>query len=93
MAVKRVYFLAHGGTVQGVGYRFFTQKKARLLSITGWVRNLPNNKVEGEVQGEDADVKTLLQQLDRGPPSAHVVRFDKEDREVVDNETAFDVRR
>ncbi|CAK7214392.1 hypothetical protein SCUCBS95973_002131 [Sporothrix curviconia] len=93
MAVKRVYFLAHGGTVQGVGYRLFAQRKARLVNVTGWVRNLPNNKVEGEVQGEEADVATLLQRLDRGPPMAHVVRFDKEDREVVEGEASFEVRR
>ncbi|CAK7244146.1 MAG: hypothetical protein STHCBS139747_005681 [Sporothrix thermara] len=76
-----------------VGYRYFTQKKARLLNVTGWVRNLPNNKVEGEVQGEEADVADLLQKLDRGPTSARVVRFDKENREVVEGEDSFEIKR
>jgi len=47
---KRVYFLVHGGTVQGVGFRYFTQKRAREYSLTGWVRNMPNNKVTDNLQ-------------------------------------------
>ncbi|CAK7198636.1 hypothetical protein SEUCBS139899_001300 [Sporothrix eucalyptigena] len=78
MAVKRVYFLAHGGTVQ---------------DLTGWVRNLPNNKVEGEVQGDETAIATMMQKLDRGPSSAKVVRLDKEDREVVEGDAEFQIRR
>ncbi|CAK7236257.1 hypothetical protein SEUCBS140593_009557 [Sporothrix eucalyptigena] len=93
MAVKRVYFLAHGGTVQGVGYRYFTRRQANELDLTGWVRNLPNNKVEGEVQGDETAIATMMQKLDRGPSSAKVVRLDKEDREVVEGDAEFQIRR
>ncbi|KAL1913227.1 hypothetical protein Sste5344_000774 [Sporothrix stenoceras] len=92
MAVKRVYFLAHGGEVQGVGYRYFTRKQANQLELTGWVRNLPNNKVEGEVQGDETAIATMMQKLDRGPSMAKVVRLDKEDREVVEGDASFDIR-
>ncbi|KAK1449824.1 acylphosphatase [Colletotrichum melonis] len=48
--VKRIYFLAHGGQVQGVGFRdavdrYFTQKRATEYGLTGWCRNTDNNKV------------------------------------------------
>ncbi|OAA56581.1 acylphosphatase [Niveomyces insectorum RCEF 264] len=89
----KVYFLAHGGTVQGVGYRYFARKHAIQRELTGWVRNLPNNKVEGEVQGDEKTVEVFLQLLDRGPTSAKVVRFDKETRELVKDEAEFEVRR
>ncbi|KAK3317904.1 Acylphosphatase-like domain-containing protein [Apodospora peruviana] len=91
--VKRVYFLAHGGMVQGVGFRYFTQKRAIEHKLTGWVRNTDNNKVEGEAQGDEAAIKSFLKEVDKGPSHSHVVRLDQEDRDVVENETDFEVRR
>ncbi|KAK1826149.1 acylphosphatase [Podospora conica] len=91
--VKRVYFLAHGGDVQGVGFRFFTRKRALHHGLTGWVRNTPNNKVEGEAQGEDASLTEFLKEVDSGPRGAHVVRLDREDREVVEGDSEFEIRR
>ncbi|EJT81871.1 acylphosphatase [Gaeumannomyces tritici R3-111a-1] len=92
MAIKRVYFLAHGGAVQGVGFRYFTRKQAVQHEITGWVRNTPNNKVEGEAQGEEAALSVFLKDVDKGPRGAHVARLDKEDRDVVDGEAGFEIR-
>ncbi|KAK3394593.1 Acylphosphatase-like domain-containing protein [Podospora didyma] len=91
--VKRVYFLAHGGMVQGVGFRYFTQKRAVEYNLTGWVRNTDMNQVEGEAQGEDDAVQSFLKDVDKGPKHSHVVRLDKEDRDVVEGETDFSVRR
>jgi acylphosphatase len=48
--------------------------------------------VEGECQGEDEAVQKLLKDVDNGPKHAKVVRLDKEDREVVEDETSFEVR-
>ncbi|KAH6998133.1 hypothetical protein BKA56DRAFT_566905 [Ilyonectria sp. MPI-CAGE-AT-0026] len=42
---KRVYFVAHGGIVQGVGFRYFTRRRAQEYGVTGWCRNTPDNKV------------------------------------------------
>ncbi|KAK3937099.1 Acylphosphatase-like domain-containing protein [Diplogelasinospora grovesii] len=91
--VKRVYFLAHGGKVQGVGFRYFTQKRAVEYNLTGWVRNTDNNKVEGEAQGPEDSLAKFLKDIDKGPRHAHVVRLDKEDRDVVEGEESFEVRR
>ncbi|KAK2073612.1 hypothetical protein P8C59_007883 [Phyllachora maydis] len=91
--VKRVYFLAHGGRVQGVGFRSFAQHRAQDPKLTGWVRNTDSNKVEGEAQGDDSAVDSFLEHVGQGPKHAHVVKLDKEDRDVVDGETGFEVRR
>ncbi|KAM0743139.1 hypothetical protein ACQRIT_003316 [Beauveria bassiana] len=90
--VKRVYFVAFGGTVQGVGFRYFTRKKAQAYGLTGWCRNTPDNKVEGEVQGEEASVNKLLEDVGQGPSGATVVKLTQETRDVVADEADFAVR-
>ena len=60
------------GRVQGVAYRAFTQENARRLKLQGWVRNLPDGRVETEVQGTRAEVDTFLASLHQGPPLARV---------------------
>jgi len=87
---KRISFRVHG-TVQGVNFRYFTKKKATEYNLTGWVRNTPNEKVEGEAQGADADVQALLAALNKGPTHAHVVKLEKQEIDVVDGETEFKV--
>lgn len=55
------------GMVQGVGYRFFTQRVAEELKVSGWVRNLPDGRVQVEAEGPRARVEELLARLRVGP--------------------------
>ena len=64
--------LAISGRVQGVGFRFYLQKKARELGLTGWVRNRHDGSVEAMIQGEPETVETMTAWARRGPPSAVV---------------------
>ncbi|CAH0016165.1 unnamed protein product [Clonostachys rhizophaga] len=89
---ERIRFVAHGGIVQGVGFRYFTQKRAREYGVTGWCRNTDDNKVEGEAQGSIEAMKQFLQAVDKGPRHAHVVKLDKEGRDLVEDESAFEIR-
>lgn len=69
------------GRVQGVGFRWFTHDVARREGVTGWVRNLPDGRVEALVEG-DADAVTRVERAVRtGPPGARVetVAVDSED--------------
>ncbi|CAI7675873.1 unnamed protein product [Penicillium pancosmium] len=90
--LPQIAFRVHG-TVQGVGYRDFTQKCATSHGLKGWCRNTTCGRVEGEIQGEEETVKKLLQQLDKGPRMAHVVKLEKRELEPKEGEDHFSVMR
>lgn len=60
------------GIVQGVGFRYSTQRTARGLGLAGWVRNRPDGSVELWAQGRSADVERLVTYVRRGPRGAQV---------------------
>ena len=76
------------GLVQGVGFRFFVQRKARALAITGWVRNRMDGSVEAVIQGNPEAVDALIALARTGPSSARVTNVSVRD---ADGEfTGFD---
>ncbi|EDX86643.1 acylphosphatase [Synechococcus sp. PCC 7335] len=60
------------GKVQGVGYRYSTKEKAQFLGIVGWVRNLPNGKVEALIVGNHRQIESMMAWFHIGPPAASV---------------------
>ena len=60
------------GYVQGVGYRQFVKHHARKQTVTGWVRNLPDGRVEIVLQGKSPSVEILLDIYRKGPMLAEV---------------------
>jgi acylphosphatase len=60
------------GRVQGVGFRWFTKDVAVREGVTGWVRNLPDGRVEALVEGDAEAVTRVERLLHRGPPGARV---------------------
>lgn len=60
------------GIVQGVNFRHYTRLTARQLGVNGWVRNLPDGRVEACLDGETGAVGELLDWCRSGPPSARV---------------------
>jgi acylphosphatase len=63
------------GRVQGVGFRFFAERTARELGVTGWVRNLPDGNVESVAEGEEDSVARYLERLREGPRLGRVTEF------------------
>ena len=66
------------GRVQGVFFRSEIRRKARQLSVTGWVRNLPDGQVEAIFEGEENDVKRLVEFCKVGPYGAIVEKTEVE---------------
>lgn len=64
------------GMVQGVFFRSETQDEARIQNVTGWVRNLPDGRVEAVFEGEKDRVDTLIELCRRGPPGARVANVE-----------------
>lgn len=60
------------GQVQGVGFRWSTCRAAREHGVAGWVRNLPDGRVEAEVEGEADAVGRMVTWLEHGPSTAAV---------------------
>ena len=60
------------GIVQGVGYRWSCRREAQGLGLTGWVRNLPDGRVEALLQGTKEQVERMIKWCYRGPAEAQV---------------------
>lgn len=73
MIARRV---AVHGRVQGVGFRWSTQRRARQLGVRGWVRNTADGSVEVHLEGESESVESLLNWLATVPPPARVTEVD-----------------
>jgi len=60
------------GRVQGVAFRWYTQKKALSLGLTGWVRNQPDGSVRIVAEGPRPDLEAFCDWAVRGPDHARV---------------------
>ncbi len=65
------------GRVQGVFFRDSTRRQAQALGLSGWVRNLPDGRVEVLAVGSRAACESLLAFLRVGPPHADVTNVDE----------------
>jgi acylphosphatase len=80
------------GRVQGVAYRYFAEKRAVPLGLTGWVRNLYDGRVEVVAEGERANLDIFLAELRRGPRLAQVEDVDVGWEEPTGEFAAFLIR-
>lgn len=81
------------GRVQGVGYRWFILRRAEQLAVSGWVRNLPDGRVEVVAKGSADALGNLESVLKSGPRLALVENVEKDDvpHEHVQS-NSFDLR-
>ena len=78
------------GRVQGVGYRWFAVRAAQELGLSGWVRNLPDGRVEALAEGNEDQLERFVERLRKGPIASKVNGVDSLDAEPT-GLTSFDV--
>ncbi len=80
LLAKRFYV---SGIVQGVGFRFFAERAAARLNVSGYVKNLFDGRVEVYAIAGQAQLDALRNELQRGPRMASVERVDETDAEIL----------
>ena len=60
------------GRVQGVGFRFTCKQIARGYEVVGWVRNLPDGRVELQCSGEKNEVEDFLEGITESELKSHI---------------------
>ncbi|MBI3050701.1 MAG: acylphosphatase [Acidobacteria bacterium] len=90
MRVARRFLIS--GRVQGVGFRYFTEDVATREGVAGWVRNLPDDRVEAYVEGETEAVTRVERALRQGPRGARVDAVDVETQEPSGRYLDFTIR-
>ena len=79
------------GRVQGVGFRFFTERAAGVLGIRGWVRNLDDGSVEIYAAGSDEIMEQFMDRVRTGPAGSRVQRVQVQEVSLEEH-SGFSVR-
>jgi len=80
------------GMVQGVGFRYFTERVAQEIGLVGYVRNCRDGSVEVVAEGEMEALRHLLRYLKRGPSGARVERVEETWGDHTGRFCAFTIR-
>ena len=90
MRERRRYLI--GGRVQGVGFRFFAQAVAGREGLHGFVRNLPDGRVEIEAEGDAEAMERFDHKVRHGPPGARVADVEIDDAMPTGRDTGFNIK-
>jgi acylphosphatase len=80
------------GRVQGVFFRARTMERAVRLGVSGWIRNLPDGRVEAVFEGEEEPIKEIVEFCKKGPKNAVVTSFDLRKEPFANEFNDFKVR-
>lgn len=69
MPAKQVFYEGH---VQGVGFRWTVKHIAKGFDVTGWVRNLPDGRVELQASGDESELNAFLEAIAQSELRAHI---------------------
>lgn len=91
MATQRKHLLI-SGLVQGVGYRMHTVRQAQHYQLNGWVRNLPDGRVEVIAEGDETQLNGFINWCSQGPHYAEVTNIDITTSPAHDEFADFEIR-
>ena len=90
VSVKRVHVFI-SGRVQGTFFRAFINRKAEELNLKGWVKNTKDERVEAVFEGEEDNIKEMLELCYEGPSGAKVENVEYND-EDLENLKDFEIK-
>ena len=85
------YHLTISGRVQGVSFRMSAWEQAQRLGLTGWVKNLPDGRVELVAEGDAVALRQILAWAQNGPRFAHVSLVEVDESEASGEFSSFDI--
>jgi len=80
------------GRVQGVWFRASTKQKAEQLDITGWVRNTADGHVEAIFEGEENNIREMLEWCHHGPPMAEIEKVEVKNQMATNGFNGFTIK-
>ena len=80
------------GKVQGVGFRWSARSHASELGLTGWVRNLPDRRVELSFQGEQRAVNEMEDWCRTGSSRFRVTDISVSEVTPLEDEIGFEIK-
>ncbi len=89
--MKRLHLIV-SGVVQGVGFRWYTQRIATSLGLTGWVRNLQNGDVEIVVEGKSDIIEMFISELKNGYLGRNISRIKRIEEEYKGEFSDFRIK-
>jgi len=90
MSKTRIHLFV-SGRVQGVGFRASARRRAGELGVGGWIKNLPDGRVEAVAEGPERSVEKMVRWCRRGPRRAEVENIEIGE-ETVEGLEGFEVR-
>lgn len=88
--MERLHAIVHGD-VQGVGFRYFVQRKAQQLGLSGWVRNNDDGTVELVAEGNRRELEDLKRIVEEGPRLSRIDRVETRWSEATGNLGRFEL--
>ncbi len=91
MGKKRVHVFI-SGRVQGVFFRAYTKEEADRLGLKGYVRNLPDGRVEAVFEGEEEAIEAMIRWCHVGSPHAKVTGVEIHEEPYTGEFKEFEIR-
>ena len=88
---KRAH-VCYSGRVQGIGFRYMAREVACGYEVTGFVRNLPDGRVEMAAEGEEEEVAAFLNAIKASQLGSHIRQADVRWIEPRDDDKQFEIR-
>ena len=91
MKIARKFIIS--GFVQGVGFRYFAQRAAARHQVVGYVKNLPDGRVEAYAEGTEKAVTGFMHDLTAGPTYSEVADIEEIVLEPTNLYSAFRIEK